>query len=112
MLDLIKKTMLAGVGAAVLTKEKAEAALNELVEKGKISAEEARETAARISEDGKKEFDSASKALQKRIEKLVDQVSGKNRERIDLLEARVAALEAHLEDSKTSGTKKSSKSDS
>ncbi len=42
--------MLAGVGAAVLTKEKVEEALGELVDKGKISANEAKETARKISE--------------------------------------------------------------
>ena len=44
MIDLIKKSVL-GVGAATLTKEKAEEVLGELVDKGKLSATEAKETA-------------------------------------------------------------------
>ena len=36
-MDAIRKTFLAGVGAAVITKEKAEAVLGELVKQGKIN---------------------------------------------------------------------------
>ena len=50
--------MLIGFGAAVLTKDKAEEALGGLVGKGKISASDAKETARKISDDGKQEFES------------------------------------------------------
>lgn len=59
--------MLAGVGAAVLTKDKAEEALGELVEKGKISANE---TARKISDDGKQGFESALATLQEKFDEL------------------------------------------
>jgi polyhydroxyalkanoate synthesis regulator phasin len=42
MIDVIKKTLLAGVGAAVVTKEKAEAALEDFVRQGKVSSADAR----------------------------------------------------------------------
>ena len=41
MIDLVKKTMLAGIGLAVVTKDKVLESLDELVEKGKLTKEEA-----------------------------------------------------------------------
>ena len=39
MLDILKKTILAGIGATVTTKERVESVLEDLVEKGKISTQ-------------------------------------------------------------------------
>ena len=62
--------MLIGFGAAVLTKDKVEEALGELVEKGKIWANDAKETARKICDDGKQEFESASATLQEKFDEL------------------------------------------
>ena len=48
MIDLIKKSLLAGVGAAVVTKEKVEQAFDEFVKEGKVSA-------ARCADHGRKD---------------------------------------------------------
>lgn len=93
MIDTIKKTLLAGVGAAVITKDKVEAALGEWVKQGKVSAAEARQVADKIAEQGRREFETLSHELN---EKLREKFSGAERraqERMDALEARVAALE-------------------
>lgn len=108
MIDAIKKAILAGVGAAAVTTERAEKALNDLVERGKISASEARETAKKISDEGKQEFEDASKKLQARFDELADKVGRKNAKRIDALEAKVADLEKRLAEVEGSkGAKKS-----
>ena len=94
MIDTIKKTLLAGVGAAVITKDKVEAALGDYVKQGKVSAAEARQMAEKIAEQGRQEFDALSHDLN---EKLRDKIAGfdrKTQDRIAALEARVAALEA------------------
>lgn len=93
MIDSIKKTLLAGVGAAVITKDKVEAALGEFVRQGKVTSAEARHMAEQITEQGRREFETLSHELN---EKLREKFSGGERrtqERIDALEARVAALE-------------------
>lgn len=93
MLDTIKKTLLAGVGAAVITKEKVEATLGEFVQQGKLSATEARQMAEKIAEQGRREFETLSNELN---EKLREKISGNDQrlqERFAALEARVAALE-------------------
>ncbi|TLN17415.1 hypothetical protein FDZ71_06300, partial [bacterium] len=40
MLEIMKKAMLAGIGALTLSEQKARAIIDELVEQGKISSEE------------------------------------------------------------------------
>ena len=106
MLDVIKKTILAGIGATVTTKEKVEVALKELVDKGSITAKEARVIGEKIVRGGKREFDKNRKKLENQIQ---DRIS-KARERknqVAELEIRVRVLEAKLGIKKT--TPKSTK---
>jgi len=107
MIDSIKKAILAGVGAAALTKEKAEEALNDLVEKGKISTTEAKETAKKIADDGKQEFEEASTKVQEKFDELLDKMGRKHAERIKELETAVVALETRVAKLEDSGSKTS-----
>lgn len=93
MIDLIKKGMLAAVGAAVVTKEQAQGLLNEFVEKGKITAGEAQEMATKIADSGKAEFEKAKKELSGRLDELLQGGVVATRAEIEALEKRVAALE-------------------
>ena len=97
MIDLIRKTVLAGVGAAVLTKEKVEESLNDLVEKGRISADEAKATAEKIAEKGKLEFEAVSKDMQKGVSDLLDQIGVGQKDRLASLEKRLLALEIEVQ---------------
>lgn len=96
MIDVIKKTLLAGVGAAVITKEKIEGALGEFVKQGKVSAEEARAMAGKIADQGKQEFEEASQNLSTRIKELLNRNDAANQTRLAALEARVTELESRL----------------
>lgn len=93
MIDAIKKTLLAGVGAAVLTRERVDAVLGNLVQQGKMSASDAREIAERLSAEGRREFESLSETLSERLHGAFAGIDGRAQQRIDALEARVAALE-------------------
>jgi len=94
MLDTIYKTFLAGVGLAVATKEKIDAHIEELVEKGKLSEKEGRD----LAEDLLKKSKQARKDLQKQVEKWVDEVLHKlqipSKSDMEKLKARVKKLEA------------------
>jgi polyhydroxyalkanoate synthesis regulator phasin len=93
MIDTIKRTLLAGIGAAVVTKDKVESALGEFVQQGKVTSAEARRMAEKIAEEGRREFEVLSNELN---EKLRERFSGGERrmqEKIDAVEARVTALE-------------------
>ena len=93
MIDVIKKTLLAGVGAAVITKEKVESALGEFVQQGKVSSAEARQMAEKIAEQGRREFETMSQQFTDLLREKFTGTERRMEERIATLEARVAALE-------------------
>lgn len=106
MIDTLKKTVLAGIGAAVVTREKVQAGLEDFVKQGKVTAADARAMAERIAEQGRKEFDDAGTRLGDRFRELLASFDNKYGARIDALEERVAALEGkpHKEKSRRAQT--------
>ena len=96
MIDVIKRTMLAGVGAAVITKEKAEAAFSDWVQKGKISADEAKTMASKLADDGKVEYERTSAEVRQTVRELLDKAGVGQKDRIDALEKRLLALEIEV----------------
>jgi polyhydroxyalkanoate synthesis regulator phasin len=96
MIESIKKVMLAGVGAAVITAEKVEDVLSEWVKKGKVSADDAKAMASRIAEQGRTEFESTSKDVQKAVKELLEKAGVGQKDRVDALEKRLLALEIEV----------------
>ena len=94
MIDALKKTLLAGVGAAIVTKEKVEVALSDLVNQGKLSASDAKALAEKIAADGRREFEEASAQISSKVHDLLNRSNETTLERLNQLEARVRALEA------------------
>lgn len=96
MIDVIKKTLLAGVGAAVVTKEKVQDALDDFVRQGKVTASDARIMAEKIAEQGKHEFEEASQNLGTKIKDLVSRRDEAMQLRLAGLEERLRRLEEKL----------------
>ncbi|SMC16293.1 Polyhydroxyalkanoate synthesis regulator phasin [Desulfacinum hydrothermale DSM 13146] len=101
MLELIKKSLMASLGAAVVTKERVEKATRELVEEGKLSREEAEKLAEELIESGEKHWEEVQGSLSESVKKAVDRLDLARRhevqalkDRLDNLEARLAMLEA------------------
>ncbi len=105
MIDFVKKTILAGVGATVVTADRVEAILQDLVKQGKITADESKEAAQKIVDEGRKEFENAEKELNKKFDDMLHKSPVVFRKDFENLEKRVAALEAQLAESAAS-TKK------
>jgi polyhydroxyalkanoate synthesis regulator phasin len=93
MIDLIKRTLLAGVGATIITKEKVEEAMQDYIRQGKVSAGDARIMAEKIAEQGRKEFETMSAELAVKLKELAEKADISHKARIDALEARVHKLE-------------------
>jgi len=74
MIDLLKRTLLAGIGAAALTKEKVEGLVDELVKKGEIASKEGPKVVKELlerSQEAKKELEEkVEEATQKALKKL------------------------------------------
>lgn len=101
MIDLIKKTLLAGVGAVVITKEKIEATLEDSVRQGKVSAADARIMAEKIADQSRQEFDQLTADLTERFQHALDRKDKDAAARLTALETRVALLEQKLAEAPT-----------
>jgi polyhydroxyalkanoate synthesis regulator phasin len=96
MIDLVKKTMLASVGLAVVTKDKVLESLDELVEKGKLTQEEAAQMSDKIVEEGKAETDKAKVEASKLFNDMLHRANVVTRDQYDALAQRVTELEGRL----------------
>jgi polyhydroxyalkanoate synthesis regulator phasin len=98
MLDLIKKTMLTGVGLAGLTKDKVERLAKELAKKGRLSEQEGKKLLDHLSKKSEK----ARKDLEAQIERVVKKTMKKmnlaTREDVLKLTKRIKKLEGALKD--------------
>jgi len=104
MIDLLKKTLLAGVGATVITKERLEAALNELVDKGKLTADDVRSAADKIMNEGKTEYEEARHSLQELFDDLLARANVAKNKDLAALRARVEHLEKQVADVSAAAT--------
>jgi len=93
MYSLIKKSLLTGVGLAVMTKDKVRELGEELVKKGELSEKEGKELIDDLLEEAKK----ARKEFETRVERLVrdamERVNVATKEDVAELAARIEQLE-------------------
>jgi polyhydroxyalkanoate synthesis regulator phasin len=93
MIDLFKKAVAAGIGVAVITKEKVQTTLDELVEKGKLSAADAQQLGDRILAEGEAETEKAKVEVNKFFNDLLHKANLVTKEDLAALETRVRDLE-------------------
>ena len=105
VLEMIRKSMLASLGAAVVTKEKVEEATRRWVDEGKISKDEAEKLAHDLVESGRHQWEDIQDKMTETVRKGLDTFDiGSKREFQDLkeqvenLEKRLAALEKMKEE--------------
>jgi len=88
--------MLAGLGVAVVTKDKVLESLDELVEKGKLSKEEAAAMSEKIVEEGKNETEKAKVEASKLFNEMLSRANLVSKEKFEALAARVTDLEGKM----------------
>ncbi len=74
MKDLAKKGFSLGLGLLVMTKEQVEKAVDELVKKGKISADESKKMVNRLIEAGEKERERLDEVLREKVKKILSEL--------------------------------------
>jgi len=111
MFELIKKSLLAGIGAVVVTKDKVQEATRSFVEEGKISTEEAERLADDLVRSGERQWEDFNARLSERMKKWVDNLDlVRDREfrelkaRVEMLEQRVSVLENERRSGSPTGT--------
>jgi polyhydroxyalkanoate synthesis regulator phasin len=73
MLDLVKKTMLTGIGLALLAKDEMEDLAREVVEKGKMTERDGK----KFLNDLQKRYEEVQDKLEERVEKTVKEIMKK-----------------------------------
>ena len=96
MLDMLKKSMLAGLGAAVLTRDKIREATRKLVDEGKLSTEEAEKLTEEMIKSGEREWEEAGSKLHSSFRKISDSLEVVRKKEFEELLARVEVLEKRL----------------
>jgi polyhydroxyalkanoate synthesis regulator phasin len=105
MFELLKKSILAGLGTVVVTKSKVQETMQKMVEQGKISSEEADRFTREIVETGESEFREIRDEVSKAINKTLSELNIADREEVDKLHSRLQELEKRMDmmESRTSG---------
>lgn len=97
MFDVLKKMIWLGAGLAVMTTEKIEETVAEIVKKGQLSEKEGKELVAELVEKSKK----AQKELKEKVEKIITEALQRlnipTRKEVEELEARLERLEKQAE---------------
>lgn len=96
MKDVFRKLALAGIGAFSLTREKAEQIVKELVEKGQVSAEEAKGVFHDLLEKGEQERAALAQTIRSEINRFREEVGFVTKQDYRALEERISRLEARL----------------
>lgn len=96
MFDFVKKTMFAGIGMAVVTKERVFHTLEDLVEKGRLTREEAEAMSEKIMKEGEVETEKAKSEANKLFNEMLHRANVVTQEQFDELAARVTELEGRL----------------
>lgn len=96
MIELMKKSMLAGMGLAVVTKDKVLESLHELVEKGNLTKEEAAAMSEKIVATGEAETEKAKVQASHLFNELLHSANVVTKDQYDVLAARVTELEGKL----------------
>jgi polyhydroxyalkanoate synthesis regulator phasin len=100
MFELLKKSILAGIGAVVVTKDKVQEATRKFVEEGKMTTEEAERLADDLVRSGERQWEEINNRMQDSMRKWTDNMDMVRRRefqelraRLEILDQRVAILE-------------------
>jgi len=92
MSDLIKKTILAGLGALSLTREKAEEITKDLVKRGEVAKTDEAKFVKDLMKRAEKNRGEVEKKIEKIVEKTLIKLNVPTRKELDALKARVDKL--------------------
>jgi len=103
MIELLRKTLLIGLGAVTLTKERIDGLVDELVKKGEIASKEG----PKLVKELLQESQNAKKELEKKVEEATQKALKKlnlaSKSEMKTLQARVEELERRVGDESSPG---------
>ena len=96
VLEMIRNSLLASLGAAVVTKEKVEEATRRWVDEGKISRDEAERLAQDLVESGRGQWEDIQEKISETVRKGLDNFDIGSKKEFQELKARVDSLEKQI----------------
>jgi len=93
MLDYIRKMTLAGAGLAIMTTDKIQAIMDELVKKGEMTEKEAREAVNEFVEKSKQARKDLEEKMEQMATALLNRMNVPTRKEMDEIKERLARLE-------------------
>jgi polyhydroxyalkanoate synthesis regulator phasin len=96
MLELLRKSLMAGLGAVVLTTEKIQEAVRKLVEEGKISTEEGEKLAQDLVRSGERQWEEISTKMADTTKKWSENIESVKRTELEELKERLEKVEQRL----------------
>ncbi len=98
MIELIEKTMLAGIGAVSLTQKKAEELIGELRSQFNLSEEKGKELLDKMQQAARDNQQKLEELAQKEVKAACERLGLVTREEFDKLTKKVQLLEKHLKE--------------
>lgn len=94
---MMKKMIYFGLGALTLTREKAEKVFSEMVEKGEMNRDEAKQWVEDVIKRGEEEKTELRAAIRKEIDEIRSDFPLVTKADLEAIEARLAAIESKLQ---------------
>ncbi|MCC6955687.1 MAG: phasin family protein [Anaerolineales bacterium] len=102
LFEMVRKVLLAGIGAVALGKEEIEDFVDRLVERGEIAEKDGRKLVREVMERRKKEARKAEDELNKNVETVLDKMNVPSKADIEALSEKITALSKKIDELKKS----------
>lgn len=96
MSDLFKKAISLGVGLTIVSKEKVEKVVEELVKRGEVAPSESKALVERLIERGEEESEMLKSAVQEQVQRILKEMKVPVKADIAELESRIVVLERRV----------------
>jgi polyhydroxyalkanoate synthesis regulator phasin len=96
MLDILRKTYLAGLGLALLTKEKTEELVDDLIKKGEVAEKDRKQVIDDLMNRARDEQQRFSQLVKDNVAKIMGEMRFPSKSQLEDLNRRVEALEKQI----------------
>lgn len=100
LVAMVRKVLLAGIGAVALTQEEIEKIIAKLVERGEIAEQDGKRVMREVMERRKKDAKKAEDEMDKRLEDLLGRMNVPSKSDIDALSAKITELSKKVDELK------------
>jgi poly(hydroxyalkanoate) granule-associated protein len=100
MLDVVRKVLLAGIGAVALAQDEIEDFVNKLVDRGQIAEQDGRKLLKDVMERRRKSAEKVDEGMDKRVEDLLSRMNVPSKADVEALSAKITALTKKVDELK------------